>query len=477
MKMKRRTRTLWTVAFMAVVLAWLRPGLAQTTQPAATPKTDLDRIEDMIQKSKNPIPGFFNWGMDLRLRFEYLNNVSTLDKSAPNHEQIYNRYKGRWWGTVTPTKDIEFNVKLTWEGRSWCENDTIAGWDSSRDQVIFDNVYLKWRNFLGLPLTVTAGRQDILLGDGWWTGDGGPLDGSRSYYYDAVRLDYALPEIKTDVTTIWIQQDAQGDAWFPKIDNRPVPALMTEQDEEGAILWISNKSLPNMEIDPYFVYKNDKTEVVNGKEVGRTGDYYMFGTRVAGKIGDHWQYRDDIAGQFGHRNGQQLCALGSLNQISYNFNDKLQNRLYVDYEFESGDDPGTKGTNEEFDMMWGRYPRWTELYFFTYAMESRIANLSNLHRIGPGWGCKPTDKLELDLRYDLLFADENTVGDQPGGQAKGFSKDGCFRGFMITPYAKYTLNNHMFTRLMPSVFCPGDFYTNAHNDTAVFFRWEIVLTW
>ena len=45
--------------------------------------------------------------------------------------------------------------------------------------------------------------------------------------------------------------------------------------------------------------------------------------------------------------------------------------------------------NEGFDILWGRWPRWSELYIYTYAPETRISQLGNLHRVGPGWTFKP----------------------------------------------------------------------------------------
>ena len=35
------------------------------------------------------------------------------------------------------------------------------------------------------------------------------------------------------------------------------PLLLTDQDEKGAILWIANKSLPEANLDGYFIYKHD----------------------------------------------------------------------------------------------------------------------------------------------------------------------------------------------------------------------------
>jgi hypothetical protein len=196
----------------------------------------------------------------------------------------------------------------------------------------------------------------------------------------------------------------------------------------------------------------------------------MFGTRFAGNITDHWKYRAEIAAQFGHRSGQSICALGSNDRLTYSFNDKWKNEVFVDYEYLSGDRPGTKGTYEGFDILWGRYPRWTELGNM-WAPETRDFDFTNMHRVGPGWQAKPLPPLEVGLRYNLVFADTNPF------KNTGMFGDGCFRGQLITPYIKYTFNKHMFLRVMPEFFVPGDYYAKSNNDTATFCRVELNITW
>lgn len=478
-------------------------GRAQTTQPSTQPefglspttalaepstaKTPDEVFEELVRKSKNPVP-WFKWGADLRLRDEYLHDVVTLDTKSLNNDEHYQRYRARWWASILPMKDVELFVRLGWEGRSYClpvnpanpnnpEKPLDRGWMWQRDQVMFDNLYLKLSNVGGLPLTIIGGRQDIMLGDGWWTGEGGPLDGARTFYFDAVRATYEFKDAKTTVDLMWLQLDAQGDAWLPKVYEDPIPPLMLEDDQNGVILYVTNRSLPKTEISPYFVYKHSGHEEFLDKRTGYDADLYMFGTRVAGDITDHWKYRTDIAGQFGWRdatgsNHQRICALGSNNRLSYFVNDQWKQEYFVDLEYLSGDDPGTKGVYEGFDILWGRYPRWTELYGFTYVRESRMFDFTNLWRIGPGWKGKPLKNLELGFHYDFLFAPEN-----PMDGVNPMFADGCFRGQLLVPYAKYTFNDHMFFRAMPEVFLPGDYYAKSNNDTAVFWRFEINLTW
>jgi len=42
------------------------------------------------------------------------------------------------------------------------------------------------------------------------------------------------------------------------------PYYLTEQNEQGVILYLSNKSVENVQIDGYFIYKRDAKELANG---------------------------------------------------------------------------------------------------------------------------------------------------------------------------------------------------------------------
>ncbi len=488
-------------AFGCSLAAMALTAFGQTTQPGGTGGFGLapsatsapapapaDPFEDFVKKTKNPVP-WFKWGADLRLRDEYWHNEFGLSNREAAHDQHYQRYRGRWWSSIMPVKDVELFTRITWEGWNMCWPKNIGnandpadpihrGWLDERDEVLIDNLYLKLTNFLGLPLTIIGGRQDIMIGDGWWTGDGTPLDGSRTFYFDAIRAIYDIKEIKTTIDLTYLQNDAQGKAWIPKINDGEVPPLLEEQDEQGVIVYVTNKSIAKTEISPYFVYKHGEHEQFLNRWTGYNADIYMFGTRVAHEFTDHWKVRLDLAGQFGNRNiggvkNQSICALGSNNRLSYFVNDAWKQEYFFEYEYLSGDDPDTRGTYEGFDTLWGRYPRWTEQGFL-WTRESRNFDFTNLHRVGPGWSGKPLKNLELGLKYFFLFADQSPPGNLV---TPAMFASGGFRGQMLIPYAKYTINDHMFIRAMPEFFFPGDFYARANNDPAMFWRFEINLTW
>jgi hypothetical protein len=191
---------------------------------------------------------------------------------------------------------------------------------------------------------------------------------------------------------------------------------------------------------------------------------------------EHWQYKAQGAFQFGELDGANLRAFGFTNRLSYFVRDPMNNNFRVVYEYLSGDDPGSHGTNEAWQPLWGRWPQWSELYVYTVAFtkEAHLAEINNLHRLGGGWSFNPCKNLEVAADYHLLFADEAVDKSSGGGLVSSSDK---FRGQLFTVWEKYTINKHVSGHLVQEVFVPGDFYKGALDSTAVFLRGAVVFTW
>lgn len=450
----------------------VEPAPAAATQPAEDP------VEAWIQATKHPVP-WMTWGADLRLRDLYINNGVRLNKKDPTHEIHRQRYRPRWWTTISPSEHLDFNMRMVWEANTYAKPHSYETVD--RGEVLFDIFNFKLKKPFDLPITITGGRQEISLGDRWLVFEGGPLDGSRTICFDAIRLTADLEDVKTRIDLIYIDQDAEGKGWIPMLKDRHTNQFtgvseqryITEQDERGAVLWIHNESIARTELDGYFIYKNTTANAPSAPQRGDDADIYTFGGRAAHAFDEHWKARAELAHQFGHKNDSRHEALGFNSQLAYHFNDRYKNWLRLEYEYLSGDRPGS-GTNEAFDMLWGRWPRWSELYIYTNAGETgRFADSSNLHRIGTGWSCQPHPRIQLATDYHVLFADQNTYRDRAA-----YSRGGKFRGQLLTWSMKYiVIPNHLTGHLWAEFFCPGDYWAKSNNDFATFLRAELIWTW
>jgi hypothetical protein len=456
------------------------PVPAPAAAPAAA-KTGIDWIdtwEDFIDNTKTPAP-WITWGGDIRFRNEYVANRSLYENQTTRGTSgkylDYQRTRLRWWTTVTPVKDVDLNVRFESEPRHFSDPNGMDTWN--REQAWIDSANVKLTNFLGSPLTMTLGRQDIMLGEGWLVGDGTPIDGSRTFFFDAARFSYELKEVKTTADLIYLVQDHRGNAILPPLLS--YKHNVTEQDERGLILWVSNKSVKNTEINGYYMYK-DQDRI---RAVGATSDrgyIHTFGGRVKGDLGDHWQYRFEGAHQFGEKNDKALRAFGVNSEVAYNFKDKFKNQLRLFYEYESGDDPSSRGTDEGFDPLWGRWPRWTEL-FTIFVMpgtgEGVTGEFTNMHRFGPGWSFSPTDRIDCTLNYHVLFAATGSMDHFSSGTRPAAFGGGLFRGHDINFVVSATLTRHLKARIINEVFFPGSFYSDTRRETACFVRGELYFTW
>ena len=436
-------------------------------------------------------PAAASWltgGGDVRLRNEYFNNAFTLSEVAPLHEQDYFRLRVRLWGSATLIPDLTFNVRVAAEPRIWERPAFVkqhTGTGTEERYVIPDTFNVKWTHAFGLPLTITAGRQDILLGDplNWWlVCDGTPGDGSWTLFLDGVRATLDAPAIKTKFDLFAIDQHAKPDAWLPIIGAKSTYGL-AEQDERGLVLYASNKARPQAQVDGYFIYKKDTRFFATGDNA----EIYTLGAKLGGAPAPNWLYSIEGAWQWGWkqdpgvkvpvnvsglRRDLQACALNA--RLSYSFKDPLNNQVNLVGEYLSGDKPGTTDRDEMFDILWGRWPRFSELYIYSYTMETggKIAQLNNLLRVGAGWSCTPAKGTTFSATYQALFAPEDVP--TRALSAALFSRNGHFRGHFLQLVLKHQFSKQLSGHLWAEFVREGDFY--ARRDTLTFLRGELLLT-
>jgi hypothetical protein len=467
------------------------PATAVSAAPAKPQLTGYDKWE---METKNPVP-WFNWGADLRLRNEYGNNLITLNDQAARHEQDYFRIRERIWASALPATNLSVNARLSAEQREWMEPSYASQYGNrsgfEERYGIIDNLYTKWSNIGGIPLSFSIGRQDVQFGDtlNWWlVGDGTPDDGSWTFFMDSARLNYEAKEIKTKFDVVGICQSARPDAWMPTFgsaqSDTTTPYTLTEQNEVGAILYFSTKAIERAQVDGYFIYKHDNKEL----SYGDNADIYTLGTKISGTPSEHWAYSLEGAYQFGskqdstvgaaYRNSvnawRRIAAYGANSKLTYLCKDDLNNQFSFVFECLSGDDPNTKGKDEMFDILWGRWPRWSELYIYSYVMETsrKIAQMNNVARFGPSWTITPIKDTTFSLTYNAMFALEETPTREQN--ASLFSHNGNFRGNYLQSVLKHKFNDHVSGHLWTEFVWMGDYYT--HNDLMTFLRAELLFT-
>jgi len=459
---------------------------AAAAKPAAPPSA----FDKFAKELKNPAD-WLSLGADLRVRNEYMDNIITLTEANPLSEQDVIRIRGRLWASATPISNVSLNVRFSGEPRQWIDP-AFAGQYAGRTGMewrygILDNLNVKWTNAFGLPLLITAGRQDIMMGDfwNWWLmTDGTPGDGSWTFFYDAIRLTYDAKDLKTKADFMYIYNNAMPDEWIPTLgrsgEHTP-PYTDLEQNEQGVVVYLSNKSIKNMQIDPYFIYKRDNRERSNGDDA----DIFTLGAKITGTPAENWSYSLEGAYQFGEKQDptakvpvsqtgeRDIAAFGANARLSYLCKDPRNNQFHLVYEYLSGDDPSTEN-DEMFDILWGRWPRMSELYLYSYIYETsgKVAQWNNLHRIGGGWTMAPMNGMHLGVYYNALFAPES-VPTRTVAPAL-FTMDGDFRGHYLQAVLKHQFSKRLAGHLWGEWVWAGDYY--ATRDLFTFLRAELLFT-
>jgi hypothetical protein len=495
------------------IFAFLLAGLLVAAQVQAA-DTTASTSQASDQVSPDPLDWFHNpapWleqGGDFRFREHYGYNWTTLNgelKTPPSSTRFtsgggdntsrweWERYRFRLWDKFKLDDDISINTRFTWEVREFEEPDS-AFQRTDLDEIIMDNLYLSMKNFLGLPATAKIGRQDIMdLGQGWLVFDGTPADGSRTFYFDAARFTWDLGE-KTKLDTIYISNMPKSDWWLKPINDRN--KIVTQEEEQGAILYLTDKSNEKMQVEGYFMYKNNNpvddiarnliTTPAKVAQYSKKAEIYTFGGALSGPIcNDHWNYRVEGALQTGrsaspstkvsaNTETEQLWAFGEKSTLEYSFKDDIDNKLHITYEYLSGDDPATKRV-ESFNPLWGQWPQWSELYQ-PYITQLEDNLVSNMHRLDFGHKFKPNSQWEFLTDWNLLWADKNTFKNNTIAGQKAFTDDGKFRGHLFTCWAKYNFSKQLSGNLVGEYFMPGNYYAKANNDDALYFHFTIVYT-
>jgi len=449
-----------------LIILFLLFGIAEfsfTTCLAAEKDTNVLTYAEtnIIKNIKNPTK-WFKWGFDFRFRHEYHDNAYTLSETKPNHEYSYQRYRARLGMSFIASEDLSLNTRLAWEGREYFKPDSKSGMDW--DEGIFDNFNLTVGDEKNRPLTLVLGRQDIAFGNHWLIFDATTTDGSRTEFFDAARLIWNVPNIKTKFNFVYFNMASDSERWLPPINNRNKP--LTEQDEQGAFLYLENKSLKSAQIDGYFIYKHDHKVLQNGN----FGERFVWGSRQVWKLSKHWEAQSEFALQSGTKNGNNMFAYGLNSKIEYLFRDSLENKLRLGYEYLSGDDPDTKKV-EGWDPLWGRRAIWSELLVFTFSAENngRSGEWSNLQRLDTGWSFSPVKNTEFSVDYMPIFANENSYKNK-----SGYSDSGKFRGHFLSAVFKFKLSKNIDGHLWSEFFFPGDYYSSDRRDMATFFRTQLI---
>jgi len=396
------------------------------------------------------------YGAYFRFRQETWDNVFDFDHSDYKDDNFF-RLKTSLWTKLDYDKKYIFFLKLTNEARYYM-NSHKGNFGLDEDELVIDNLYVEAKDVLGLPVDVKIGRQDFLFthGEGFVIMDGTPMDGSRTFYFNAAKVNVKVSKT-LNFDLIYIT-DPQTDTYLPSLHGGE-KKIVNISDEEGYVLYVRSKPVKGLTFEPYYIFKNEDTP--DALDINTLGAHvvYKYKTWILGGEYAH-QWGDYDSGKDRTGNGGYVYVKRKYPAIKYKPGFELR------YVYLSGDDPNTTDKVEAWDPVFSRWPWLSELFILTLAPETGIpAYWTNLQIYRAAVALELGKKTRLALAYNKLLANENIPGHPL------YNPDGDNRGDLFQGKVSYKFNKHIDAYLIVEHMRPGSFY--KFNDGATFVRWQV----
>jgi hypothetical protein len=399
-----------------------------------------------------PEPSAFEFGFEQRVRNENWNNITDYsDRRDDERQQI--RYRTRAWAKAPLGHDIDFFVGINQET---CDR---IGQDNSFDEVIFDAAYLDFKRILTDGLALRVGRQNLMRGEGFILLDGGPWDGSRAIYHNAVDLSYTRGKSKIELIGIL---NPKRDRMLPRFHDQS--KNLVDWDESALGSYFTHAS----GVEAYYFYKRETnaTRPALGGRFQPDRHIHTAGGRTVRKLRPGWTATAEFAYQWGfERPASNISAWGGYGYVRRTWSQRAW-KPYVQagYWAMSGDDPAT-GRYEGWDPLWSRWPKWSEGYIYSQMREVSASYWTNTAMWQAELGATPRKPLGLRLTYYRMKAFHPFPGDP------GIFGEGRRRGDNLQGRLDFAMGQHWNGHALYETHIPGSFY-RAQN-SGYFLRFEL----
>jgi hypothetical protein len=448
------------VALLALLMTMMSfPVGAEQDGKAKSGGSRSGTVEGLNPNTAPECPEFF-FGGDIRLREIYFDNIPYTNggeaRGGVNHFQ---RYRTRLWGEYHRNENFMVRTRLVNEFRTYIEPNNNS-WNSV-DEIVFDNLFFDWKRN---DWSLRFGRQDLIYGTGKLILDGTPKDGSRTIYFDAVKLTYSgIPG--TIVDFLYLNTRAQ-DPIAIHSEDRDIVGFSGgdafDGTESGGGVYVKNKSIEKLPFEAYYLVKTHEQDVA----FLNNNDRHTVGARLMPVFAPHLTGNIEAAYQFGNDISAFMIDTKVVLHIDPLAEQKA--RIGLGWYYLSGDDSSTS-KDEGWNPLWARWPQYSELYVYAFDADG-AGRWSNLNMPYIDFSISPIEKLRIDLLLGYMWAPEDNGA---GG--------GNDRGLLITFQNSFTLKEKLFTskdklsgHLLFEFMEPGNYYTDDQQDhTASFLRAEL----
>lgn len=417
----------------------------------------------------------WDFGGDFRFRGESCVNGPTATHKENAHTD-YLRLRTHVWGKVTHDR-FEGFLQLGNEFRYY-RPEKDKGKQRFPDVTFIDQFYFKGSDLFDGLLDIKIGRQNMSFGNKRIISDGTGGDGSRTTYFDALRLTFDFGNKRTlDAFAIYT---ARHD-WLPTLgrthDAKSKRTKSYDYDttgynhtEYGAGLYYTDKSYDALPWEAYYVWKTENGENSTVIQKGDTFTTHTFGTRLIPQFTKTLSGELEAAIQFG--DDAHLAFLAHTG-LTYAPDWQCKPKFTAAVTYMSGDSNGGRGKHA-WHSVFNRQVHYGDL---VSAMFNKNA-FNNFLYPHAAVQLLPTDLTKLDLQAGPIFAPVHE--EAPNGDSYG-----TFRGFYAQ--VKYGIQlgkllsesdclSTLNLNLVGEVLTKGSDWFLDEDDTAFFGRVEFTYT-
>ncbi len=408
----------------------------------------------------------WQWGFEERVRSEDWDDIIDHDATKADARTHY-RFRTRVWGQVQKG-GWSFAAGLNNENR---KTTRPGNYPYNGREVFFETLNVGYR--FSQEWALTVGRQNLMRGEGFILMDGTPGDGSRSLYFNALDLVWTPGNSKLELMAI---SNPSKDKYLPvlnKIENQGENRLV-EWDERAIGLYFTQNLGQGAQGDAYYFYKSE-TKLESKPEMGRDRRFHTLGGRLLQPFGEGWSFAIEAAGQQGKIRSQDregardIEAWGGYTRLKKAFDASWKPSLSLGYIGLSGQDPRSTDRSTAWQPLFGRWPKWGELYIYTQIPETRVAHWTNTGMWELEFKCKPSAKWDLRATYYKMDAYQPlTAATHP------ILATGKNRGDVWQARVDYQPIQSLKTHLLYEYLKPGNAYRGQ--DAGYFLRFDVSWT-
>ena len=388
-------------------------------------------------------------GADLRLRYDGTVNMPKGQKQEGHSD--YARVRVRPWIRAS-YEDFGLFVRLADEFRYYRSPERNARKQNFPDVAFIDNLYFNINNIFD-QFDLKVGRQDMAFGSKRILSDGTGGDGSRSAYFDAVRLTWHADEKRTlDAFAFYMARED----WMPTLgkehSKKGVKGTNYDttgynQDELGAGLYWQDRANKDFGYDAYVIYKSEiRGASSKYRKEGAQADTVTIGTRLLPRFTETLSGEFELAAQAG---SEDLFAGQGYGGLTYapklGFKPKFTGAVWA----LTGDSEGERGKHawhavfnretglgESIAPMYTKYD-YTNLIYPHLAFGSNVGDFSSVKlQAGPLFTAVREDdagryrgtyaQIKYEIKPAKLFGADLLHGGKVSLQGEYFSKGDYF---------------------------------------------------